>query len=91
MAAMNGWWLEVMDIPAAFLKGLEFEELEKLGLKRQPVAFAPDGELWQLLGECSPDFLQTANGFLQFVQEKAGAHTTLSSGRTLPSGPQPAP
>ncbi len=42
------------------LLGLSFRDLEALGYDRKPVAFEPDAELWDSLGECSPTVVTEA-------------------------------
>ena len=55
VAAQHGWDISLADVSTAFLQGMTFEELRNEGLKRQPVAFTPDGELWWILGTLDPN------------------------------------
>ncbi len=60
VSVANGWPVEVLDIGAAFLKGMTFAELKAEGLRRQPVAFTPDDELWWILGSLDPEITKAA-------------------------------
>ena len=54
-AVQNKWRIKSLDIGTAFLKGYTFDELESLGIKREPVAFQPCEQVWEILAEISPE------------------------------------
>ena len=60
VATLEGWPMEVMDISAAFLMGLTFEQLRESVMKRQPCAFRPNDELWYIFGTLEPSITQAA-------------------------------
>jgi hypothetical protein len=54
LAAANHWSLVSLDISTAFLQGWSFAEMSEAGFSRQPCAFRPPPEVWQLLAKLDP-------------------------------------
>jgi hypothetical protein len=53
-SANEKWSLESLDIGTAFLQGFKFSELEKIGMKRQPCAFACPSGVLSMLASLDP-------------------------------------
>jgi hypothetical protein len=69
LSVENSWGLESLDVSTAFLQGWTFQELREAGFERQPVAFVPPPDVWNLLAKLDPSYAPIASAPNEYCLE----------------------